>query len=98
MYVANGCKILSSKVSQSVVEFSNELKDCFVDCKGKNINCKMEGGVLRDGNVGDYAQISKETVKVKGFNDIRNERFVTDSRLKNLNFDYKRPKFGNLNY
>ena len=96
--VANGCKILSSKVSQSVVEFSNELKDCFVDCKGKNINCKMEGGVLRDGNVGDYAQISKETVKVKGFTDIRNERFVTDSRLKNLNFDYKRPKFGNLNY
>jgi len=58
----------------------------------------MIGGVLRDGNVGDYAEISKDTIKVKGFNDVRNERFVTDSRLKNLNFEYKKSKFGNLNY
>jgi hypothetical protein len=58
----------------------------------------MIGGVLRDGNVGEYAEISKDTIKVKGFNDIRNERFVTDKRLKDLNFEYKRSKFGNLNY
>jgi hypothetical protein len=96
--VANGCKVNSSKVSESVIEFSNELTNCFVDCKGKNVNCKMIGGVLRDGNVGEYAEISKDTIKVKGFNDIRNERFVTDKRLKDLNFEYKRSKFGNLNY
>ena len=96
--VANGCKIRSSKVNDSVVEFSNELIGCFVDCNGKNVNCKMEGGVLRSGNVGDYAEISKETLKVKGFNEIRNQRFVTDSRLKDLNPEYKRSKFGNLNY
>jgi hypothetical protein len=96
--IANGCKIKSSKVNDSVIEFSNDLTGCFVDCKDKNVNCKMEGGVLRSGNIGDYAQISKETVKVKGFNDIRNERFITDSRLKNLNPEIKRSKFGNLNY
>ena len=96
--VANGCKIRSSKVNDSVVEFSNELIGCFVDCNGKNVNCKMEGGVLRSGNIGDYAEISKETLKVKGFNEIRNQRFVTDSRLKDLNPEYKRSKFGNLNY
>lgn len=96
--VANGCKIRSSKVNDSVIEFSNELVGCFVDCKGKNVNCKMEGGVLRSGNVGDYAEISKETLKVKGFNEIRSQRFVTDSRLKNLNPDYKKSKFGNLNF
>ena len=96
--VANGCKISSSKVNASVIEFSNELTDCFIDCKGKNVNCKTIGGVLRGGNIGDYAEIGKDTIKVRGFNDLRNERFVTDSRLKDLNPDYRRSKFGNLNY
>ena len=96
--VANGCKISSSKVNDSVIEFSNELTDCFIDCKGKNVNCKTIGGVLRDGNIGEYAEIGKDTIKVRGFNDLRNERFVTDSRLKDLNPDYRRSKFGNLNY
>ena len=96
--VANGCKISSSKVNDSVIEFSNELTDCFIDCKGKNVNCKTIGGVLRDGNIGEYAEIGKDTIKVRGFNDLRNQRFVTDSRLKDLNPDYRRSKFGNLNY
>jgi hypothetical protein len=80
------------------LDFKNEVEDSFIDCEGKNINCKINGGVLRAGNIGDLAEISKETLKVKGLEDFRKERFVTDSRLKDTNDKYQTPKFGNMNY
>ena len=89
---------MSSKVKSTIVDFSNELNDCFVDCKGKNINCKITGGVLRSGNIGDNANVSKETMKVKDPGDLRFARFVTDKRLNDLNDRYNKPKFGNMNY
>jgi hypothetical protein len=42
--------------------------------------------------------VSEQTQKVKDFNDIRNNRFITDSRLKNLNDPVKKIRFKNINY
>lgn len=90
--------ITSSKLKSSIAEFTNELKDCFIDCENKNINCKIEGGVFRAGTLGENAEVSKETLKVKGWDDIRKQRFITDTRLKDVNDKYNIPKFGNMNY
>lgn len=96
--IFSDCKIISSKIKDTGADFGNELKDCFIDCKGKNINCKVDGGVLREGNVGENAEISKETLKVKSQQDLRMLRFVTDLRLKDQNDKYLIPRFGNMNY
>jgi hypothetical protein len=74
------------------------LNDCFIDCEGKNINCKIDGGVLRAGIIGENAEISKETMKVKNPSDQRMLRFVSDKRLKDSNDTYNKPRFGNMNY
>lgn len=97
-YIFAGTKVSSSKVKATIVDYSNELNDCFIDCAGKNINCKIEGGVLRAGNIGENAEISKDTMKVKNLDDQRMLRFVTDRRLKDLNDRYNDQRFGNMNY
>jgi len=96
--VVAGSTISSSKLKSTIVDFTNELNDCFIDCEGKNINCKIKGGVIRAGNLGENSEVSEETYKVKAWEDIRNSRFVTDSRLKDLNDKYSMPRFGNMNY
>jgi hypothetical protein len=97
-YIFAGTKVYSSKVKSTIVDYSNELKDCFIDCPGKNLNCKIVGGVLRAGNIGENAEVSKETMKVKNVDDQRMLRFVTDKRLKDLNDRYGNQRFGNMNY
>ena len=96
--IFGGTKVISSKIKATIVDFSNELKDCFIDCENKNINCKIIGGVFRGGILGDNSDVSKETMKVKAPEDVRMTRFVTDSRLKNLNDQYGGSRFGNMNY
>jgi len=96
--VAGGSKIKSSKIKATILEFGNDVIDSFIDCENKNINCKIKGGVIRAGNIGENAEISEDTHKVKSFSDKRNSRFVTDSRLKDVNDKYYNPKFGNMNF
>jgi hypothetical protein len=97
-YIDSDCELESSKLKDTLVDFTNSLKDCFIDCEGKNINCKIEGGVIRAGNIGENAEVSEETMKVKGWDELRKQRFVTDKRLKDLNDKYNIPRFGNMNY
>ena len=97
-YIYSGTKVLSSKVKSTIADFSNELKDCYIDCEGKNLNCKIVGGVLRAGNIGENADVSKDTMKVKNSGDQRLARFITDKRLKDLNDRYNNQRFGNMNY
>lgn len=97
-HIVNDTTVSSSKVKDTIVDFSNTLEDCFIDCEGKSLNCKIEGGVLRAGSVGENSDVSKETLKVKGWEDLRKQRFVTDKRLKDLNDKYIDPRFGNMNY
>ena len=66
--------------------------------KVKALIAKIKEGVLRAGDIGENAEVSKETLKVKGWEDFRKERFVTDKRLKDLNDRYNNPRFGNMNF
>jgi hypothetical protein len=97
-HIVNDTVVTSSKIKDTIVDFANELDDCFIDCEGKSINCKIKSGVIRAGNIGENADVSEETLKVKGLDDFRKERFVTDKRLKDLNDKYNGQRFGNMNY
>jgi len=94
----SGTTVSSSKLKATKVDYTNTLKDCFIDCEGKNLNCKIEGGVLRGGTVGEYAEISDDTMKVKGWDELRKQRFISDKRLKDLNDSSHIPKFKNMNF
>lgn len=96
--IFSGTTVSSSKLKATKVDYTNTLKDCFIDCEGKNLNCKIEGGVLRGGTVGEYAEIADDTMKVKGWDELRKQRFITDKRLKDLNDQYHIPKFKNMNF
>jgi hypothetical protein len=97
-YLYGGSKVISSKVKSTVIDFGNELKDCFIDCENKNVNGKIIGGIFRAGNLGENSELSKETIKIKAPEDIRKVRFVTDSRLKDINDKFPNSRFGNMNY
>jgi hypothetical protein len=97
-YLVRSTEVMDSKFNNSRAESTNELKDCYIDCNDKSVNCKIEGGVFASGVLGDFSEVSKETKRAKNWNVIRGERFVTDKRLKNLNFEYPNMKFGNMNY
>jgi hypothetical protein len=57
-------RITSSKVTECILHASNTLDDCYVENKNMIINCEMKGGVIRNGEIGKLAKISKETVLV----------------------------------
>ena len=96
--LVRGNDVYDSKVQSTIAEVTNKLNNCFVDCEGKSLDCDIVGGVFRAGILGDNSSLSKETQRVKGWNEIRDERFITDSRHKNLNDKYRRAKFGDMNY
>ena len=96
--IINTNKVEKSKVKDCSVNFGNKLIECYIDCPEKMIDCEISGGVLRKGDLGRNAEVSKETEKAKDFNEIRSGRFITDSRLKNLNDPISRIKFKNQNY
>ena len=97
-YVVTGTEISDSKVENCQVDVLNKIKNSYINCPDKTINCDIDGGVFVEGILGDHSKLSKDTEKAKNWNVIRDERFVTDSRLKDLNFEYKSSKFGNMNY
>jgi hypothetical protein len=96
--VLNGNKVSKSKIKDTSADFGNKLIECYIDSPEKMIDCEITGGVLRKGDIGRNADVSKETEKAKDFNEIRKGRFITDSRLKNLNDPISRIKFKNQNY
>ncbi len=96
--ILNGNKISKSKIKDTSADFGNKIIECYIDSPEKIIDCEITGGVLRHGDLGRNAEVSKETEKTKDFNEIRRGRFITDSRLKNLNDPISRIKFKNQNY
>ena len=50
-----------SKVSESPLHAGNVLNDCFIENKTNIINCEVNRGVIRNGEVGKLAKVSKET-------------------------------------
>ena len=58
-------KFVSCKVSESPLHLSNECEDCFIENKRFPINCRVVGGVIRNGEIGKLADVSKETMIVE---------------------------------
>ena len=94
----NGNKVIDSKFQASSADYGNSLQNCYIDSPGKKIDCDVKGGVIRKADLGRNADVSKETEKVNDFNELRMTRFITDSRLKDLNDPSKNINFKNSNY
>jgi hypothetical protein len=74
------------------------MEDCYIDCAGKIVDCDITGGVIRKADLGRNAKVSDETEKVKDFEDIRAQRFISDSRLKDVNVHFQPQKFRDQNW
>lgn len=91
-------KVIDSKFQNSIANYGNFLENCYIDCPQQSVDCEIKGGVIRKADLGRNAMVSPETEKVKDFNEIRMDRFITDSRLKNLNDPIVKIRFKNINY
>jgi len=54
-------KFIGSKVEEVVLHATNTCDNCFINNAGTSINCKVNGGVIRKGEIGAMAEISDET-------------------------------------
>jgi hypothetical protein len=54
-----------SKVNESPLHVDNILNDCFIENKTNIINCEINRGVIRNGEIGKLAKVSKETMIVE---------------------------------
>jgi len=79
------CDIRNSHIVDSVLHLDNEVRDskvintpayqgnllerCYIDNKKHLINCRVEGGIIRSGDIGKAAQISKSTevIQAQGY-------------------------------
>ena len=59
--VYQGNNIKKSKLINTPIHAYNELIDCFIDSKEHIINGKIEGGIIRSGDIGPLAKVSKAT-------------------------------------
>ena len=96
--VITGNTISNSKVKNTSADYSNHLDDCYIDCAEKIVDCDISGGVIRKADLGRNAKVSEETEKVKDFEDVRAQRFISDSRLKDVNVHFKPQKFRDQNW
>jgi hypothetical protein len=55
-----------SKVDECELHLDNTLRDCYIENKRHIINCSVEAGVVRSGEIGKLAKISKETLVIQG--------------------------------
>ncbi len=94
----NANVVTDSKVQDTSATYGSKLIGCFIDSPRKMIDCEVKGGVLRKADLGRNSEVSEDTEKVKDFNEIRQSRFITDSRLKDLNDPLSKIRFKNQNY
>lgn len=94
----SGNTISNSKVKLTSAEYSNHLEDCYIDCENKIVDCSIKGGVIRKADLGRNSNVSDDTEKVKDFEDVRKDRFITDSRLKDVNVYHQAQKFRDQNW
>jgi len=64
-FVMKDNKIESSKVSECELHTGNVLNDCYIENKKLIINCEVNDGVIRNGEIGKLAKISKDTLIVE---------------------------------
>jgi hypothetical protein len=93
-----GNTVSNSKLKSTSVDYSNHLDECYIDCEDKIIDCDIKGGVIRKADLGRNSKVSDETEKVKDFEEVRQQRFISDSRLKDVNVHFKPQKFRDQNW
>lgn len=54
-----------SKIADTPLHITNICNDCFIENKKDMINCEVNRGVIRNGEIGKLAKISKETLIVE---------------------------------
>lgn len=64
-HFVKGNSVDFSKVSECELHVDNTLTDCFIENKKMIINCTVNKGVIRNGEIGKLAKISKETMIVE---------------------------------
>lgn len=64
-----GNKVNKSKIINTPFHTYNEATDCYIDNKQHIINGKVERGIIRSGEIGPTAQISKETEVIQAILD-----------------------------
>lgn len=55
-----------SKIADSELHVGNTCTDCYIENKKLSINCEVNAGVIRNGEIGKLAKISKDTLIVEG--------------------------------
>ena len=76
----------NSKITDCDLNPGNEFINCYIDAKAKDVNCKIEGGILRSGYIGPGADISKTTeivsdeLDAKGKKDKMSDRNIFTDR------------------
>lgn len=63
--LAQANTVYFSKVSECQLHVGNSCEDCFIENKRMIINCEVVRGVIRNGEIGKLAKISKETMIVE---------------------------------
>jgi hypothetical protein len=53
------------KIADTPLHITNICNDCFIENKRHVINCEVNSGVIRNGEIGKLAKISKETMIVE---------------------------------
>lgn len=56
------------KLQNTILQPTNTTKDCYIENKKLIINCKVEGGIIRSGEIGALAEISDTTKIVESLN------------------------------
>jgi hypothetical protein len=65
----NGNKIKKSKIINTPFHTYNEATDCYIDNKKHIINGTVERGIIRSGDIGPTAKVSKETEVIQALLD-----------------------------
>ena len=93
-----GNTVSNSKLKKTSSNYSNFLEDCYIDCEDKIIDCEIKGGVIRKADLGRNSKVSDSTERVKDFDEVRMQRFISDSRLKDVNVYHQPQKFRDQNW
>ena len=97
--LVNGNKVIDSKIPGFFSWLWKHIRKLLRRfSKEKKLNCDVKSGVIRKADLGRNADVSKETERVNDFNELRLTRFITDSRLKDLNDPSRNINFKNSNY
>ena len=64
----------NSKITNCDLNPNNDFTDCYIDARDRDINCKIDGGIIRSGYIGNEAEVSDETEVVSDLMDAKGKK------------------------